>query len=220
MLRLVRGALGAKVPFAPKDRGQPSWREGDINPLADKFQWISQPFMNKNMPKIAVDAKPHTSLKAITAETERGRWFIIDAAGLSVGRLSQLIVRMLQGKYRADYLPQKHNGDQVIVVNAIHQVFPGHTWDTRVYKFYRNRKADPRGPKILTAKTMMYLNPAMILNLAVKRMLCNNFHRNVYLRKMYVYPGAIHPHWGVPQVIVPRSVNPTKSDKVPVFTIL
>ena len=155
------------------------------------------------MPKIAVDAKKHVSLKAITTDTERGRFHVLDAQNLSVGKLSQFIVSLLQGKYKANYIPQKHNGDSVIVVNAIHQIFPGHTWDTKVYKFYRNRKSDPRGPKIITAKTMMYLNPSMVINLAVKKMLPGNFHRNVLLRKLYVYPGAIHPHWGIPQVIVP-----------------
>ena len=190
----------------------PSWLEDDINPLGDKFQWIAKPFLDKNMPRVAVDAKPHTSLKAITHTTEQGRWHILDAQGVSVGRISQIITNLLQGKFKVNYIPQHHNGDHVIVVNAIHQVFPGHTWDTKVYKFYRNRKADPRGPKIITAKTMMFLNPSMVINHAVKRMLPGNFHRNVMLRKLYVYPGAIHPHRGLPQVVVPAKAEPIKVD--------
>ncbi|KFG55083.1 putative 50S ribosomal protein L13, partial [Toxoplasma gondii FOU] len=61
----------------------------------------------------------------------------------------------------------------------------------------------PAGPKIITAKTIMARNPAMILNLAVKRMLPPNRLRPIMYRKLFVYAGALHPHWQVPQVIVP-----------------
>ncbi|EER06465.1 hypothetical protein Pmar_PMAR006276, partial [Perkinsus marinus ATCC 50983] len=60
---------------------------------------------------------------------------IIDAAGLSIGRLSQFIVRLLTGKYRVDYRCMDNNrSDSVIVVNAIHARFVGHTWDTKIYR--------------------------------------------------------------------------------------
>merc|ERR1711934_571110 len=75
-----------------------------------------------------------------------------------------------------------------------------HTWDTKIYRFWRNRRADPRGPKGITATRMMVLNPAMVVNQAVKGMLPKNFIRNNLMRRLYVYPGAIHPHWGIPQV--------------------
>lgn len=210
MFRAVRGALLGRIPFAPKDRGMPSWRESNVDPLA-KVQWSARPFMLKNMPKIASDVKPHFSLKGVTHSTEQGRYFVLDAQAFpNVGRLAMFVVTLLQGKFKCNYLPSKINGDSVIVVNAVHLSFPGHTWDTKVYKFGRNRKSDPRGPKILTAKTLMYLNPAMILNLAVKRMLKNNFLRNNLLRKLYVYPGAIHPHEAIPQVVVASRVAAPK----------
>ena len=208
MLRYcIRRSYEHKIPWNLNLRGTPSWREGDINPLADKFQWVAKPFLQKNMPKVAVDAKKHVSLRAITTETERGRVHILDAEGLSVEHLSVRISGLLQGKFKVNYSPQLIHGDTVIVVNAINQVYPGHTWDTKVYKFYRNRKSDPRGPKIISAKSMMCLNPSMVINMAVKGMLAKNFHRNVLLRRLYVYPGAIHPHWGIPQVVIPADTS-------------
>ncbi len=202
----TRACLG-RIPFAPKDRGMPSWRESPVNPLA-KTQWTARPFMLKNMPKIASDVKPYTSLKGITHQTEQGRYFILDSQAFpNVGRLALFVCALLQGKFKRNFLPSKISGDSVVVVNAVHLNFPGHTWDTKVYKFYRNRKSDPRGPKVITAKSMMYLNPAMVLNLAVKRMLKNNFLRNNLLRKLYVYPGAIHPHAALPQVLVPARLH-------------
>jgi ribosomal protein L13 len=218
--RVTLRSLGRPIPFAPKDRGFPSFREFPVNPLA-KTQWRSQPFMEKNMPTIASDVKPHISLAAITHVTEQGRYFIFDAqAFCNIGTLAQSIIPLLTGKYKRNFIPSKIAGDSVIVVNAVHAKFPGHTWDTKIYKFYRNRKSDPRGPKVITAKSMMYLNPAMVVNLAVKRMLKNNFLRGNLMRKLYVYGGAIHGHQGVPEVVVKRSTAIVTDKKNKVFTII
>mmetsp|Transcript_70222 Transcript_70222/g.169995 ORF Transcript_70222/g.169995 Transcript_70222/m.169995 type:complete len:227 (-) Transcript_70222:19-699(-) len=173
-----------------------------INPFAE-YQWISQPYPENQMPTVARDAKPHKSLRAISHHDEKGWWHILDASNRDVGKLAAFVSRMLQGKHRTDYKQNIVTGDSVIVVNAINVFFPGHTWDTKIYRFYRNRKTDPRGPKVITATRMMLLNPSMIVNQAVKGMLPKNYLRNNWLRRLYCYPGAIHPHWGVPQVIVP-----------------
>mmetsp|Transcript_104955 Transcript_104955/g.338447 ORF Transcript_104955/g.338447 Transcript_104955/m.338447 type:complete len:230 (-) Transcript_104955:31-720(-) len=178
-----------------------------INPFAE-YQWTSQPYCDKDMPRVATDAKPHRSLKGISHHEERGWWHIIDAKGRDVGKLAAFISRLLQGKHRTDYKANQVVGDSVIVVNAIHVYFPGHTWDTKIYRFYRNRKTDPRGPKVITATRMMLLNPSMVVNQAVKGMLPKNFLRNNWMRRFYCYPGAIHPHWDIPQVIVPAQKRP------------
>lgn len=178
-----------------------------INPFAE-YQWISQPFPEHSMPKVAPDAKPHRSLKAVSHRDEKGWWHVIDAAGRDVGKLAAFASRLLQGKHRTDYKASDVMGDSVIVVNAIHVFLPGHTWDTKIYRFYRNRKTDPRGPKVITATRLMMLNPSIIMSMAVKGMLPKNLLRPNWLRKFYCYPGAIHPHWGIPQVIVPVEKRP------------
>lgn len=190
-----------------------SFHYSDINPFSDN-QWMAQPFAPHNMPSVSVHAEKHVSLKAISVKRENGIWHVIDLAGLSVGRAAQFVARLLLGKHRVDYMPTKICGDSVILVNAIHATLPGHTWDTKVYKFWRTRKSDPRGPKIITAKSLMFRNPSMIFYLALKRMLPNNFKRNNLLRQTYIYPGAIHPHWGVPQVVVPETQMPKETTQV------
>ncbi|PFH35236.1 putative 50S ribosomal protein L13 [Besnoitia besnoiti] len=180
-----------------------SFHEGNINPFAD-VQWISRPFMKRNMPRDHHPlAKQHTSLKALTMldEESGNHWHVLDGKGRSVGGLAAQVVRLLQGKHRVDFTPRTAAGDSVIVVNAVHLKMAGHTWDTKVYKF--DRKTHPGGPKVITAKTIMARNPAMILNMAVKRMLPPNRVRPVMYRKLFVYAGALHPHWQVPQVVVP-----------------
>eukprot|EP00921_Rhytidocystis_pertsovi_P019350 GHVQ01030659.1.p1 GENE.GHVQ01030659.1~~GHVQ01030659.1.p1 ORF type:complete len:231 (+),score=15.59 GHVQ01030659.1:506-1198(+) len=178
-----------------------SFSEGPIDPFAN-VQWISRPFRERNMPRDHPQARPHRSKEAITVDdSETGSWHVIDCKGKSVGGLAARVCRLLQGKHRVDYSPLHASLDNVILVNAIHVVFNGHTWDTKVYRFAR--KSHPGGPKVMTAKTLMVKNPSMIMNLAVKRMLPCNRLKQVRYKKLYVYPGAIHPHWGIPQVIVP-----------------
>ncbi|CAD7959135.1 unnamed protein product [Amoebophrya sp. A120] len=176
----------------------------DIDPFS-KYQWIAHPFQKWNMPSTAPDARPHVSLKAISHYDETKGWFhIIDCKGWGVGRLGTRVASLLLGKHRCDRKKRAMHGDSVILVNAIHVTFPGHTWDTKMYKFYKtHRWLDPRGAKIITAKRLFFLNPSMIMNLCVKRMLRSNFLRNPMYRRLMVYPGAIHPHWNIPQVVVP-----------------
>mmetsp|Transcript_55197 Transcript_55197/g.87659 ORF Transcript_55197/g.87659 Transcript_55197/m.87659 type:complete len:225 (-) Transcript_55197:68-742(-) len=178
-----------------------------INPFSE-YQWTSQPYPSYNMPRVARDVRPHRTLKAISHCDEKGWWHILDAQGRDVGKLAAFASRLLQGKHRCDYAPDRIKGDSVIIVNAIHVFFPGHTWDTKIYRFWRNRKTDPRGAKVLTATRLMMLNPSIIISQAVKGMLPNNLLRNNFLRRLYCYPGAIHPHWGMPQVIVPVEKRP------------
>ncbi|VWU50786.1 mitochondrial ribosomal protein L13 precursor, putative [Hepatocystis sp. ex Piliocolobus tephrosceles] len=193
---LIRSVL--KLAGYPKA----SFHEQNINPFSN-VQWKSNPFLKKNMPRTDLLSEEHISKNAISVfDKEKGNWFVIDATNKSVGSLSVCISKLLQGKYRVDYNPNRVNSSSVIVVNAIHVKFYGHTWDTKVYKFFR--KSHSKGNKILTCKTVFARNPSMIINLAVKRMLPNNRLRQIYYRKLFVYPGALHPHWGIPQVVVPK----------------
>jgi len=208
MLRRSLPKLMQKVRrFNPAATWQSFKTVDEVNPFS-KYQWIAQPYPDYNMPSVAPDAKPHRSLRAVSFKDEQGWWHIIDAKNRSVGRLASQISLLLQGKHRVDYKPGNLGGDSVIVVNAIHVFFPGHTWDTKIYRFYRNRKSDPRGPKIVTATRLMMLNPSIVLSAAVKGMLPNTYLRSNWLRKFHCYPGAIHPHWRIPQAVVPVHKRP------------
>lgn len=194
---------GHEVQIYPTKVGQSYHEAQDINPFGE-YSWQAQPFRDRNMPTVSPLVKPHVSLKAVVGQNEHGFWHVIDASRLQVGVLLHKVTPILLGKHRVDTMGGRVCGDNVIVVNAIHMHFKGTTWDTKIYKFYRTRKVDPRGPKILTAKTLMHLNPGHILSMAVKGALPNSAIRNRALRNLYVYPGAIHPHWGIPQVLVPK----------------
>jgi len=207
MFRSVQRCMRKKRRIDPSRTWQ-SFRDAKvINPFAE-YQWTSTPYPEYNMPKVAPDAKPHKTLRAVSHKDDRGWWHIIDAKNRNVGKLAAFCSRLLQGKHRRDYQQHQVTGDSVIVVNAINVQFPGHTWDTKIYRFYRNRFTDPRGPKIITATRLMMLNPGIILSRAVKGMLPKNLLRPNWLRRLYVYPGAIHPHWDIPQAVVPIEKRP------------
>ena len=51
------------------------------------------------------------------AEIER-QWFVVDGAGVPVGRLSSTIAKLLMGKGKPFYAPHVHCGYFVVVLNA------------------------------------------------------------------------------------------------------
>lgn len=184
--------------------GKGTFMAGEIDPLSRGQQWIALPFLPREMPRDHPYAKPHVSLRAVSAETAAGvRWHVIDAKGLSVGLLSKALAWILQGKHRVNHTALRPPLDRVIVVNAIHVVFAGHTWDTKIYRF--ERQTHPRGPLEMSAQDVFRRNPSFVLNHCVLKMLPKmRYRRDTYFKKLYVYPGAIHPHAEVPQVVVPH----------------
>ncbi|KAF4658697.1 hypothetical protein FOL47_007880 [Perkinsus chesapeaki] len=152
-----------------------SFHHGDIDPLKPKFQWVAEPL--KGCLSNRRICRPCHQPPSLTQALERSpmKMWKGKAGGqldnmdpkliftcLSIGRLSQFIVRLLTGKYRVDYRCMDNNrSDSVIVVNAIHARFVGHTWDTKIYRSWRTRKHDPLGAKTVTAKHLMFHNPAL-----------------------------------------------------------
>ena len=45
-------------------------------------------------------------------------WWIVDAAGVPLGRLASEVARVLRGKHKPTFAPHMDMGDHVIVVNA------------------------------------------------------------------------------------------------------
>ncbi len=66
------------------------------------------------------------------AEIEH-RWFVLDAAGIPLGRLSSLAARLLTGKHKPTYATHIDTGDFVIVINAEKAVLTGRKEEQKVY---------------------------------------------------------------------------------------
>lgn len=124
------------------------------------------------------------------AEIER-RWYVVDADGLNLGRLSTNVARILRGKHKPIFVPHLDTGDFVIVVNAEKIVLTGRKEDQKVYYRVTGR---PGGLKSETVRERRRRRPAMIIEAAVWGMLPKNSLGRHLLGKLKVYAGPEHPH--------------------------
>src|SRR6266487_2432595 len=72
------------------------------------------------------------------------RWFVIDAEGKVLGRLSTTIATIISGKNKPTYTPFLDTGDHVIVINAEKIVLTGKKEEDKIYRshsLYPRRKA-------------------------------------------------------------------------------
>ncbi len=123
-------------------------------------------------------------------EIERA-WWVVDAAGVPLGRLSTMVARVLTGKHKPQYAPHQDTGDFVIVVNAEKTVLTGGKEEGKVY--YRT-SGRPGGLKQQTAAEVRAKRPSRLIEMAVWGMLPKNKLGRQQRRKLKVYAGAEHPH--------------------------
>ena len=119
------------------------------------------------------------------------QWFVVDAAGETLGRLATRVAHTLRGKHKPMYTPHADTGDFVIVVNADKIVLTGRKEDQKVY--YRH-SGYPGGIKEITAGKLRQRFPERLVENAVRGMLPKNSLGRQLYRKLKVYAGPDHPH--------------------------
>lgn len=130
------------------------------------------------------------SYLAKNEEVER-KWYVVDAAGMSLGRLAAQVAKVLQGKHKPTYTPHVDTGDYVIVINAEKIVLTGKKWTQK--KYYRHT-GYPGGIKEQTAKEILEKYPERLIEKAVKGMLPKTTLGRHMFKKLKVYSGSNHPH--------------------------
>lgn len=123
-------------------------------------------------------------------ELER-EWFVVDATGMTVGRLSAKIASILIGKHKPTYTPHVDCGDNVIIVNADKVKFTGKKLSDKMYYRHTNH---PGGLKSTSAGDLLDKHPERILEKSIKGMLPKNKLGRQMYKKLYVYAGGEHPH--------------------------
>lgn len=123
-------------------------------------------------------------------EIER-KWYVVDAAGVPVGRLATKIADVLRGKNKAIYTPHLDTGDFVIVINAKESYFTGKKSENKEYWKYTGHMG---GYSTTTAKEIREKKPEYIIEHAVKGMIPKGRLGRAVLKKLYVYGGSEHPH--------------------------
>ena len=130
------------------------------------------------------------SFMASPATIER-KWYVIDAQGQTLGRLSSEIAKILRGKNKPTFTPHVDTGDNVIVINAEKIKVTGKKMDQKIYY---NHSDYPGGMRETTLKEMLEKKPTDVITLAVKGMLPKGPLGRSMITKLHVYAGAEHPH--------------------------
>jgi len=119
------------------------------------------------------------------------KWYLVNAEGKVLGRLSTELAKILKGKNKPTYTPHVDTGDFVIVVNAGKVTLTGKKMKDKIY--YRHT-GYPGGIKEMNAEKLLAKKPTEMIRMAVKGMLPKNSLGRQMLRKLKVYAGPNHPH--------------------------
>jgi large subunit ribosomal protein L13 len=118
-------------------------------------------------------------------------WFIVDAAGKTLGRLSAEIASRLRGKHKPEFTPHVDTGDYIVVINAAQVRVTGKKATDKIY--YRHT-GFVGGIKSTSFKKMIEQSPESPLQIAVKGMLPRGPLGRAMFKKLKVYAGNEHPH--------------------------
>ena len=131
------------------------------------------------------------------------RWLLVDADGLTLGRLATHIAMVLRGKHKPTYTPHMDTGDFVVVVNASKVRLTGTKIDKE--QIFRHTMY-PGGIRWTSLKETMEKYPDRVFTAAVRGMVPRTKLGRAMMKKLKVYGGAEHPHaaqqpvaWAPPQ---------------------
>ena len=125
------------------------------------------------------------------AQTVERKWYVVDADGMTLGRLASQVAAILRGKNKPTYTPHCDTGDHVIIINASKIVMTGKKLDQKIYYHHSDYVG---GMKETTLREMLAKKPEKVVELAVKGMLPKGpLGREMYT-KLFVYAGPEHKH--------------------------
>jgi len=124
-------------------------------------------------------------------QTIQHSWYVVDAAGLTLGRLATVVASLLRGKHKPTYTPHVNCGDNVIVVNADKIKLTGNKWDDKLYRSHSDYSG---GLRTQTAKEVMAKYPTRMVEKAIFGMLPHTKLGDQMRKQLYVYASAEHLH--------------------------
>ena len=130
-------------------------------------------------------------MKTFMASPEKieRKWYVVDATGCTLGRLSSEIAKVLRGKNKPEYTPHIDTGDYVIVINAEKIAVTGKKMDQKMYYQHSDYIG---GLKETTLKEMLAKHPERVIEHAVKGMLPKGILGRNLMRNLYIFEGAEH----------------------------
>ncbi len=119
------------------------------------------------------------------------KWYVVDANGQTLGRLSTEVAAVLRGKHKPTFTPHVDCGDNVIIINADKIKLTGKKWTDK--KYYRHSGYNG-GLTETSARDLMASHPTRMVEHAIKGMLPKTKLGSAMYRKLYVYAGPEHTH--------------------------
>src|SRR5690606_24213025 len=134
-----------------------------------------------------------STMKTFTAknETVQRDWYVVDATGKTLGRLSSELARRLRGKHKPVYTPHVDTGDYIVVVNAEKIAVTGKKLSDKLYHRFTGHIGNLKTETLAQA---LERHPERVIETAVKGMLPKNPLGRAMYRKLKVYRGPEHPH--------------------------
>jgi len=132
-------------------------------------------------------------MRTVSAKKEEvtRQWYVVDAEGQTLGRLSTEIANRLRGKHKASFTPHVDTGDYVVVINAEKVKVTGRKTQD---KMYYHHTGFPGGIKSISFEKLVDKAPERIIEAAVKGMMPKNKLSRAMLAKLKIYAGSEHPH--------------------------
>ncbi|MDO8444463.1 MAG: 50S ribosomal protein L13 [bacterium] len=129
-------------------------------------------------------------------------WYLIDAGGATLGRISTVIATLLRGKGKVEFQFNLDCGDYVVVVNAEKVIMTGHKEEQKRYYSHSGYLGNL---KTKTVTEMRKSHPTEILRHAVAGMLSNTKLKDGFLARLKLYTGENHPHANIKFIDLPKS---------------
>lgn len=126
-----------------------------------------------------------------TPSTIERKWYVVDAADKTLGRLAAEVAKVLRGKHKPTFTPHMDTGDHVIIINADKVRLTG---KKLVQKVYFRHSGYLGGDKYTKAGDMLAKNPVRMVELSVRGMVPHNRLGSQIIKKLHVYAGSEHPH--------------------------
>ncbi len=136
-------------------------------------------------------ARPLRPTKSITRAQIDPKWWVVDASGKTLGRLATRLATVLMGKHKPGYTPHVDTGDYIIVTNAGKVNVTGRKLEQKEYQHYTGYMG---GLKTEKMGSLLKRKPALIIMLAVRRMIPKGRLGRAMLKKLRVFAGDTHPH--------------------------
>jgi len=134
-----------------------------------------------------------TNMKTYSAKSSEVNhdWLIVDAAGLTLGRMATVIATRLRGKHKPEYTPHVDTGDYIVVINADKVQVTGNKARDKIY---HRHSGYPGGLKSISFEKLQETAPEEAIKRAVKGMLPRTPLGRAMYKKLKVYAGTEHPH--------------------------